>query len=534
MFSKKKISLIFAKLPLRAIQLSLTAPNNSNTLNSLSILPKSSQKSIVVGLRWLDSGGRQLVGRPPLEAGFLVVVGYPPHCYGSSLRAINPSSKAGKMDFIAHPSRFSSSHLIPKYNYPFYKSGQTASGGNSPKDRRNESERRRRWVCALVALCLGQTGMGNVTLFGLWPFLIFCSGKIDRIMALFQLKIFTRRELMLATNNFSEKNFLGRGGFGKVYKGVLSNNTQVVVKWFTDCKSPRGDATFQCELEMISVTNHRNILRLIGYCATPTESFLVYPRAVKMGRAFRPGQEARSTARPGTKIKPGEAVLDWRTRKRVALGTARGLEYLHEHCNPKIIHHGVKAANILLDEDFEAVVGGFGFAMLVDVRKTNVTTQARGTLGHIAPEYVSTGKASDKTDVFGYGIMLLELLTGLRTIDYSRLDEGGLYLLDHVKKLEREKRLDAIVDHNLKNDYDIQEVEMIIRIALLCAQQSPQNRPAMSDVVRMLEGEGLAERWEQWQNVEVTHRQEAEQLWGSHWIVDSVNYQDASELSGPR
>lgn len=133
-------------------------------------------------------------------------------------------------------------------------------------------------------------------------------------------------------------------------------------------------------------------------------------------------------------LKPGELVLGWPTRKQVALGTARGLEYLHEHCNPKIIHRDVKAANVLLDEDFEAVVGDFGLAKLVDVRKTNVTTQVRGTMGHIAPEYLSTGKSSERTDVFGYGIMLLELVTGQRAIDFSRLEEeDDVLLLDHVR-----------------------------------------------------------------------------------------------------
>lgn len=133
-------------------------------------------------------------------------------------------------------------------------------------------------------------------------------------------------------------------------------------------------------------------------------------------------------------LKAGVPVLDWPTRKRVALGTARGLEYLHEHCNPKIIHRDVKAANVLLDEDFEAVVGDFGLAKLVDVRKTNVTTQVRGTMGHIAPEYLSTGKSSERTDVFGYGIMLLEIVTGQRAIDFSRLEEeDDVLLLDHVR-----------------------------------------------------------------------------------------------------
>lgn len=128
-------------------------------------------------------------------------------------------------------------------------------------------------------------------------------------------------------------------------------------------------------------------------------------------------------------------MLDWATRKLVALGTARGLEYLHEHCNPKIIHRDVKAANVLLDENFEAVVGDFGLAKLVDVKMTSVTTKVRGTMGHIAPEYLSTGKSSEKTDVFGYGIMLLELVTGQRAIDISRPEEDDVLLLDLVRSI---------------------------------------------------------------------------------------------------
>ncbi|GMI67212.1 hypothetical protein like AT5G10290 [Hibiscus trionum] len=351
------------------------------------------------------------------------------------------------------------------------------------------------------------------------------AGEVDRRIAFGQLKRFSWRELQVATDSFSEKNILGQGGFGKVYKGVLSDNTRIAVKRLTDFESPGGDAAFQREVEMISVAVHRNLLRLIGFCTTPTERLLVYPFMENLSVAYRLRE-----------LKPGDPVLDWPTRKGIALGAARGLEYLHEHCNPKIIHRDVKAANVLLDEDFEAVVGDFGLAKLVDVRRTNVTTQVRGTMGHIAPEYLSTGKSSERTDVFGYGIMLLELVTGQRAIDFSRLEEeDDVLLLDHVKKLEREKKLDAIVDRNLNKNYNIEEVEAMIQVALLCTQSSPEERPAMSEVVRMLEGEGLAERWEEWQHVEVTRRQEYERLQRRfEWGEDSLHNQDAIELSGGR
>ncbi|KAK7306027.1 hypothetical protein VNO77_43941 [Canavalia gladiata] len=350
-------------------------------------------------------------------------------------------------------------------------------------------------------------------------------GEVDQRITFGQIKRFAWKELQIATDNFSEKNVLGQGGFGKVYKGILADGTKVAVKRLTDCGSLAGDTAFQREVEMISIAVHRNLLRLIGYCTTPTERLLVYPFMQNLSVAYRLRE-----------LKPGEPVLDWPTRKRVALGTARGLEYLHEQCNPKIIHRDVKAANILLDGNFEAVVGDFGLAKLVDVRNTNVTTQIRGTMGHIAPEYLSTGKSSERTDVFGYGIMLLELVTGQRAIDFSRLEEeDDVLLLDHAKKLQREKRLDAIVDCNLNKSYNIEEVEMVVQIALLCTQASPEDRPAMSEVVRMLEGEGLAERWEEWQHSEVTTRQDYERLQRRlEWGENSAYNQDAMELSGGR
>ncbi|GMP26280.1 hypothetical protein CsSME_00002784 [Camellia sinensis var. sinensis] len=340
-----------------------------------------------------------------------------------------------------------------------------------------------------------------------------------------QLKRFSLRELQVATDTFSNKNILGRGGFGKVYKGRLADGSLVAVKRLKEERTPGGELQFQTEVEMISMAVHRNLLRLRGFCMTPTERLLVYP--------YMANGSVASCLRERP---PSEQPLDWPTRKRIALGSARGLSYLHDHCDPKIIHRDVKAANILLDEEFEAVVGDFGLAKLMDYKDTHVTTAVRGTIGHIAPEYLSTGKSSEKTDVFGYGIMLLELITGQRAFDLARLaNDDDVMLLDWVKGLLKEKKLELLVDPDLQNNYVDAEVEQLIQVALLCTQGSPMDRPKMSEVVRMLEGDGLAERWEEWQKVEVDrHEIEMGPPRNSEWILDSTENLHAFELSGPR
>ncbi|PKA59550.1 Somatic embryogenesis receptor kinase 2 [Apostasia shenzhenica] len=340
-----------------------------------------------------------------------------------------------------------------------------------------------------------------------------------------QLKRFSLRELQVATDGFSNKNILGRGGFGKVYKGRLADGSLVAVKRLKEERTPGGELQFQTEVEMISMAVHRNLLRLRGFCMTPTERLLVYP--------YMANGSVASCLRERP---PNQLPLDWMTRRRIALGSARGLSYLHDHCDPKIIHRDVKAANILLDEEYEAVVGDFGLAKLMDYKDTHVTTAVRGTIGHIAPEYLSTGKSSEKTDVFGYGIMLLELITGQRAFDLARLaNDDDVMLLDWVKGLLREKKLDMLVDPDLQKNYVECEVESLIQVALLCTQGSPVERPKMSEVVRMLEGDGLAERWEEWQKVEVIrHDLEMAPHRNPDWIVDSTDNLHAVELSGPR
>ncbi|KAB2035792.1 hypothetical protein ES319_D04G177100v1 [Gossypium barbadense] len=308
-----------------------------------------------------------------------------------------------------------------------------------------------------------------------------------------QLKRFSLPELQVATDNFSNKNILGRGGCGKVYKGRLADGSLVAVKRLKEERTQGGELQFQTEVEIISMAVHRNLLRIRGFCMTATERLLVYPFMVNGSVASCLRERPES-----------QAPLDLAVRKRIALGAARGLAYLHDHCDPKIIHRDVKAANILLDEEFEAVVGDFGLAKLMDYKDTHVTTAVRGTIGYIAPEYLSTGKSSEKSDVFGYGVMLLELITGQRAFDLARLaNDDDVMLLDWVKGLLKDRRLETLVDAALQGNYIDHEVEQLIQVALLCTQGTPMERPKMSEVVRMLEGDGLAERWEEWQKEEM-------------------------------
>ncbi|XP_077245298.1 uncharacterized protein LOC143885157 [Tasmannia lanceolata] len=293
------------------------------------------------------------------------------------------------------------------------------------------------------------------------------------------LKRFSLRELKVATDKFSRENILGRGGFGKVYKGRLADGSFVAVKRLKEERTPGGRHQFQSELEMVRIGVHQNLLRLLGFCTTPTERMLVYPYMVNGSVA------SCLRERP-----PSEPPLDWTTRRKIALGSARGLSYLHDHCDPKIIHRDVKAANILLDEQFEPFVGDFGMAKLIDYGDTEVATAVCGTIGHIAPEYLSTAKCSEKTDVFGYGIFLLELITGQSAFDLAQFaNDVEIMLLDWVKGLCKLRKLHMLVDPDLQRNYlEIKaEVEQLIQIALLCSQSSPMDRPRMFEVVKFLE-----------------------------------------------
>ncbi|KAH6761237.1 BRI1-associated receptor kinase [Perilla frutescens var. frutescens] len=287
------------------------------------------------------------------------------------------------------------------------------------------------------------------------------------------LESFSLRELLVATDNFNYKNFLEEGKHGRVYKGRLADGSLVTVKRFR----ANDEVKFKKELEIIGIVAHRNVLHLRGFCNTQEELLLVCP--------YMANGSVASCLRKRHKSQP---LLSWAIRLRVALGAARGLSYMHQECVRVIIHGDVKAENIFVDEEFEAVVADFGLAEYADGR-------IKVTYGHVAPEYLSSGKYSVKSDVYGYGFFLLELSTGQRGIDLARLaKDHNMMLLDWVKQICKDMKFKVMVDRDLGGNYVDKEVKKLLQIGLICTQYDPERRPTMSEVVRMLEdGDGLAQ-----------------------------------------
>ncbi|XP_062227759.1 proline-rich receptor-like protein kinase PERK1 [Phragmites australis] len=294
----------------------------------------------------------------------------------------------------------------------------------------------------------------------------------------FSRSTFTYEQLMAATDGFSDANLLGQGGFGYVHKGVLPNGTEVAVKQLRD-GSGQGEREFQAEVEIISRVHHKHLVSLVGYCISGGNRMLVYEFVPNNTLEFHLHGRGRPT-------------MDWPTRLRIALGSAKGLAYLHEDCHPKIIHRDIKASNILLDLRFEAKVADFGLAKFTSDANTHVSTRVMGTFGYLAPEYASSGKLTEKSDVFSFGVMLLELITGRRPVSskQSHMDDS---LVDWARPLMtrafEDGNHDALVDPRLGNEYNNNEMERMIACAAACVRHSARRRPRMSRVVRALEGD---------------------------------------------
>ncbi|XP_022641399.1 putative receptor-like protein kinase At4g00960 isoform X2 [Vigna radiata var. radiata] len=282
----------------------------------------------------------------------------------------------------------------------------------------------------------------------------------------------------VGTNNFSDANKIGQGGFGRVYKGKLFNEQEVAIKRLCSI-SGQGDTEFKNEVFLMSRLQHRNLVRLLGFCFEKEERLLVYE--------FLPNKSLDNFLFDPIK----RAHLDWKTRYKIIEGIARGLLYLHEDSQQRIIHRDLKLSNILLDADLNPKISDFGFARLFNVDQTQVkASKIAGTYGYMAPEYARHGKLSTKLDVFSFGVILLEIVSGQKNGGF-RNGENVEHLLSFAWTNWRNGRAANIIDPTLNNALG-DEIVRCIHIGLLCVQEKVADRPTMASVVLMLDSHSFA------------------------------------------
>ncbi|XP_017252407.1 probable LRR receptor-like serine/threonine-protein kinase At1g53440 isoform X2 [Daucus carota subsp. sativus] len=290
-----------------------------------------------------------------------------------------------------------------------------------------------------------------------------------------QTDYFSLRHIRAATNNFDRANMIGEGGFGPVYKGVLPDGLEIAVKQLSST-SRQGNREFINEIGLISALQHPNLVKLYGCCIEGNQLLLIYEYL-----------ENNSLARALFGREGHQLNLTWMTRKKIILGIARGLSHLHEESRLKIVHRDIKATNVLLDKDLNAKISDFGLAKLNEEENTHISTRVAGTAGYIAPEYAMRGHLTDKADVYSFGIVALEIVSGRSNTGYMP-QENFEHLIDWAYILQEQGNLLEIVDPIVGTDYSKKEAKSMLNIALLCCNSSPTLRPSMSAVVTMLEG----------------------------------------------
>ncbi|XWS11202.1 hypothetical protein CRYUN_Cryun38cG0063900 [Craigia yunnanensis] len=290
-------------------------------------------------------------------------------------------------------------------------------------------------------------------------------------------KIFNYRELCTATNSFNPDNQLGEGGFGRVYKGHVKNPNQVVAVKQLDRNGYQGNREFLVEVLMLSLLDHSNLVKLVGYCADGDQRILVYEYMAN-----------GSLEDHLLDLPPNKKPLDWNTRIRIAVGAAKGLEYLHETADPPVIYRDFKASNILLDEDFNPKLSDFGLAKLGPTGdKSHVSTRVMGTYGYCAPEYALTGQLTSKSDVYSFGVVFLEIITGRRVIDNSRPTEEQNLVTWATPLIKDRRNFTSMADPLLDGNFPVKNLHQALAVAAMCLQEEASVRPLMSDVVTALE-----------------------------------------------
>ncbi|KAK3198428.1 hypothetical protein Dsin_021843 [Dipteronia sinensis] len=299
---------------------------------------------------------------------------------------------------------------------------------------------------------------------------------IEELSGIHNTKLYTYRELRIATDDFSPINKIGEGGFGSVYKGRLKGGRLAAIKVLS-AESRQGVKEFLTEINMISEIEHENLVKLYGCCLEGNHRILVYNYL-----------ENNSLAQ--TLLGGGHSSIQfsWRARSRISIGIARGLAFLHEEVRPHIVHRDIKASNILLDKDLMPKISDFGLAKLIPPNMTHVSTRVAGTIGYLAPEYAIRGQLTRKADIYSYGVLLVEIVSG-RCNTNTRLPIEEQYLLERTWQLYERRELVGLVDPSLNGDFDAEEACRFLKIGLLCTQDTPKLRPSMSTVVKMLTGE---------------------------------------------
>ncbi|XAR65031.1 Non-specific serine/threonine protein kinase [Bertholletia excelsa] len=299
--------------------------------------------------------------------------------------------------------------------------------------------------------------------------------------------VFTFKEMEEATNSFSEENLVGKGGFGRVYKGTLRSGEVVAIKKMElpSFKEAEGEREFRVEVDILSRLDHTNLVSLIGYCADGRDRFLVY-EYMHNGNL----QDHLNGI--------GERKMDWPSRLKVALGAARGLAYLHSGSSVgiPIVHRDFKSTNVLLDSNFEAKllyvfsqISDFGLAKLMpEGQEINVTARVLGTFGYFDPEYTSTGKLTLQSDVYAFGVVLLELMTGRRAIDLNQgpNDQNLVLQVRHI--LNDKKKLRKVIDPEMsRSSYTMESILMFANLASRCVRVESSERPSMVECVKELQ-----------------------------------------------
>lgn len=287
---------------------------------------------------------------------------------------------------------------------------------------------------------------------------------------------YTLRELEESTNGFADECVIGEGGYGIVYRGVLVDRSFVAVK---NLLNNRGQAEkeFKVEVEAIGRVRHKNLVRLLGYCVEGAHRMLVY-EYVDNGNLEQWLHGDVGAYSP----------LTWDIRMNIILGTAKGLTYLHDGLEPKVVHRDIKSSNILLDKQWNAKLSDFGLAKLLGSERNYVTTRVMGTFGYVAPEYASTGMLNERSDVYSFGILIMEIISGRNPVDYSR-PAGEVNLVEWLKTMVTTKNAEGVLDPKMQEKPPSRALKRALLVALRCVDPNAQKRPKMGHVIHMLEAD---------------------------------------------